>query len=127
SRCIHSRALVAHRAGVVDYDAQRHRDVLITEGCDLLRLAVFQNREITTLQASHQPILVVYHGRMQGNFVDFLAEDEDIALAGFGSLPLWLLGRNGDGIARLIRGLRNGSILLTVGLGRRSSGLALWS
>ncbi len=43
---VHCRTLVAHGAGIVDEDAHRHRNVLVLEGSDGLRHAVFEDFEV---------------------------------------------------------------------------------
>src|SRR5271165_4218164 len=45
--CIHRRALVAHRAGVVDHDPHCDWNVFPPEGDQFLRLAIFKDRKIT--------------------------------------------------------------------------------
>src|ERR1700704_1486072 len=53
------RALVTHRSGVVDENAQRYRDILMLEGCDRLGDVVLPDLEIATREVGDEPALIV--------------------------------------------------------------------
>src|SRR5580692_620260 len=100
-------ALLAHRAGVVDHDAHRNRNILVPEGSNRLRLIILKDAEGALVQRRHQMVLVVHHRRVQHDFFDFLLEDKNSAIGR--RLPLILRGLRRVGLrwARLrLCGLR---------------------
>ena len=84
---VHRRTLFAHGAGIVDDDAHRDGNVFAAERGDLLRLAVFEYGEVALGQVGDQTIVIVHHGGVQGDFVNFLLENKDVALLRLGRLP----------------------------------------
>ncbi len=98
----------------------------MTERRDLLRLAVFEYGEIVLRQVGNQAIVIVDHGGVQSDFVDFLLENIDIALLSLGGFALlrslrcvsWLIrylplrSRLLAGSAARLRRRRRGGLIL---------------
>ena len=80
-RLVHLGTLLAHRTGVVDDDAHRHRDILVMERDDALLLPVLKHGECGAIQVGHNVLLVVDHRGMKQNFVHVFLEDEDALIA----------------------------------------------
>ena len=78
-RLVYSFALFTHRAGIVNHDSHRHRNIFMTKRNNVLRLPIFKYKKVGTIKIRHQPQFVVHHGGVQQHFVHLLVEDERAA------------------------------------------------
>ena len=79
-RLIHFVPVFAHRAGVIDHDAHRHRNVFPVKRGGRLRHAVLESRECWSVEIGNQAPLLVYDGRVQDHFPHLRLEHEHGAL-----------------------------------------------
>ena len=74
---VHLGALLAHGAGIINEDAHGDRNVDVVKGNDVLRLAIFVNRERTFVESGNDVLMIVNDGGMQHDLVHVFFEDED--------------------------------------------------
>ena len=79
-RLIHLVSFFTHGAGVVDYDAHRHRNIVPVKGGSRLRHSVLECRERRSVETSDEASLLIYDRSVQDHFPHFRLEHEDSAL-----------------------------------------------
>ncbi len=100
--CVNGGTLVPHRTRIIDDDAHRYWDVLVLEGRDGLRDAVFKYLEVVLLEVGHQMAAFVEYRDVENHLIHVALQGETAmrsALQGLGAA----IGRAGVvGADRLI-------------------------
>jgi hypothetical protein len=75
-RLVHSCALGQHRSRVVDQNPERHWNMLLVEGRNLLKFPVLVDLETAFAKIGHEIVLLVDHRSVKDHFLDLLPENE---------------------------------------------------